>query len=145
LTRHTLPCHKFLPASISALGLAEGRALIRNKRVWQTGSRQRSSMEFRRLHDLIRNNSLGKLTRYECGNPSGMGIQKHVPEERIAGLIEKLPAHLDWRTWCGPAGELTFHAMRHPWNRRWHDRFGGDVIDNPEQAEHPRLGARFTQ
>lgn len=113
-------------------GLAEGRMLVdalkRNKRVWQTGSWQRSSGEFRRFHALIQNNTLGKLTRYECGTPSGMGIQKHVPEDQIAGLIGKPPAHLDWKTWCGPAGEFTYHPMLHPWNWRWHDRFGGGQL-----------------
>ncbi len=113
-------------------GLAEGRMLVdalkRNKRVWQTGSWQRSSGEFRRFHALIRNNTLGKLSRYECGTPSGMGIQKHVPEDQIAGLVGKPPAHLDWKTWCGPAGEFTYHPMLHPWNWRWHDRFGGGQL-----------------
>lgn len=113
-------------------GLAEGRMLVdalkRNKRVWQTGSWQRSSGEFRRFQALIQNNTLGKLTRYECGTPSGMGIKKHVTEDQIAGLIGKPPAHLDWKTWCGPAGEFTYHPMLHSWNWRWHDTFGGGQL-----------------
>lgn len=110
-------------------GLAEGRMLVdalkKNKRVWQTGSWQRSSGEFRRFRALIQNNTLGKLTRFECGTPSGFGIMPNVTPDQIPGLIGNPPATLDWKTWCGPAGEFNYHPMLHPWNWRWHDNFGG--------------------
>lgn len=113
-------------------GLAEGRLLVdavtRNQRVWQTGCWQRSSGDFRRFKALIENNTLGKLTRYECGTPSGMSIRQHVPEEKIAGMIGKPPANLDWKTYCAPVGDFTYHPLIHPWNWRWHSSFGGGQL-----------------
>jgi predicted dehydrogenase len=113
-------------------GLAEGRMLIdaitKNKRVWQTGSWQRSTGEFRRFHALIQNNTLGKLIRLECGTPSGMSIQQHVPADRVAALIGKPPAHLDWAGWCGPVKDFPYNPLLHPWNWRWHTTFGGGQL-----------------
>ena len=113
-------------------GLAEGRMLAdavkEHKRVWQTGSWQRSGGEFRRFHALIRNQTLGKLSRIECGTPSGMGIQGHAPEDQWPALIGKPPADLDWQGWCGPVKDFTYHPMLHPWNWRWHHTFGGGQL-----------------
>lgn len=115
-------------------GLAEGRMLVdavtKNKRVWQTGSWQRSGGEFRRFHALIRNNTLGKITRFECGTPSGATIRTHAPEEKWPEMIGKPPAHLDWAGWRGPAKDLAYHPMIHPWNWRWlHATGGGNLLD----------------
>lgn len=113
-------------------GLAEGRqlvdALTKNKRVWQTGSWQRSGGEFRRFRALIQNDTLGKMSRFECGTPSGMSIQQHVPEDQVAALIGKPPANLDWDTYRAPVGEFTYHPLIHPWNWRWHNSFGGGQL-----------------
>ncbi|MEO5716405.1 MAG: Gfo/Idh/MocA family oxidoreductase [Luteolibacter sp.] len=113
-------------------GNAEGRqlndAITKNKRVWQTGSWQRSKGEFRRFRALIQNNTLGKLTRFECGTPTGMSIKQNVPADQIAALIGKPPANLDWKAWCGPVGDFTYHPMLHPWNWRWHSTFGGGQL-----------------
>ncbi len=115
-----------------AWGLAEGRLLVeavkKNKRVWQTGSMQRSMGEFRRFKALIGNNTLGKITRVECGTPGGMSIQQHVPADQVAALIGKPPATLDWAGWCGPVKNFPYHPLLHPWNWRWHDRFGGGQL-----------------
>ena len=113
-------------------GLAEGRLLIdaitKNKRVWQTGSWQRSAGDFRRFHALIQNNTLGKLTRLECGTPSGMSLQQNVPADQVAKLIGKPPANLDWAGWCGPVKDFAYHPLLHPWNWRWHHTFGGGQL-----------------
>ena len=113
-------------------GLAEGRmlvdALAKNKRVWQTGCWQRSGGEFRRFKALIENNTLGKMTRFECGTPSGMSIQQHVPKEKVAELVGKPPAHLDWATYSKPVGDFPYQPMIHPWNWRWHNSFGGGQL-----------------
>ena len=113
-------------------GNAEGRLLVEavtsNQRVWQTGCQQRSSGEFRRFKALIENNTLGKITRCECGTPSGMSIKQHVPKEKVTGLIGHPPAHLDWKAYCGPVGEFTYHPLIHPWNWRWHNAFGGGQL-----------------
>lgn len=111
-------------------GLKEGRLLVdavnKNKRVWQTGSWQRSGGEFRRFKALIENDTLGKITRFECGTPSGMSIQQHLPEDQWAAA--KPPAHLDWAAWRGPAKDLEYHPMIHPWNWRWLNATGGGQL-----------------
>ncbi len=113
-------------------GLAEGRLLIdaltRHNRIWQTGSWQRSANEFRRFHAIIRQGVLGRIDRVECGTPSGMSVQQHVPAENVAAHIGTPPPHLDWEAWCGPAGETPYHPLLHPWNWRWHTRFGGGQL-----------------
>jgi predicted dehydrogenase len=113
-------------------GLAEGRMLVdalkKNKRVWQTGSWQRSGGEFRRFNALIKNDTLGKLTRFECGTPSGMSMKQNVPAEAVAGLVGKPPAHVDWKAYCGPVKDFPYHPMIHPWNWRWHNTFGGGQL-----------------
>jgi predicted dehydrogenase len=113
-------------------GLAEGRLLVeamkKNKRVWQTGCWQRSGGEFRRFKALVENDTIGKITRYECGTPSGMSVQQHAPEEKWPELIGKPPANLDWKTYSAPAGDFPYHPMVHPWNWRWHHSFGGGQL-----------------
>jgi predicted dehydrogenase len=113
-------------------GLAEGRALVnavsKNKRVWQTGCWQRSTEVFRRFKALIDNKTLGKLTRFECGTPSGMSIQKHLPEDQWDAAIGKPPANLDWKRYCEPVGGYTYHPMIHPCYWRWMNEFGGGQL-----------------
>jgi len=113
-------------------GLKEGRMLVdalkKNKRVWQTGSWQRSGGEFRRVKALIENHTLGKLTRFECGTPSGMSIQNEIPEDKWAEMIGKPPTTLDWNRYCEPLGAYTYHPMIHPWNWRWLHEFGGGQL-----------------
>ena len=113
-------------------GLAEGRALERaltaNKRVWQTGCWQRSTNEFRRFHALIKNNTLGKMSRYECGTPQGFSLQQHIPADKVADAIGKAPPNLDWKSWCGPVTDFPYHPLLHPWNWRWHNTFGGGQL-----------------
>ena len=115
-----------------AWGLAEGRALVnalkKNKRVWQTGCWQRSDGYFRRFKALIENNTLGKLTRLECGTPSGMSIREHAPQDQWPSMIGKPPAHLNWDAYCGPVKNFPYHPMIHPWNWRWHNSFGGGQL-----------------
>ena len=113
-------------------GLREGRllndALTKNKCVWQTGSMQRSGGEFRRFRALIQNKTLGKITRVECGTPSGMSVRKLAPEDQWPEMIGKPPANLDWAGWCGPVKNFPYHPMLHPWNWRWHSSFGGGQL-----------------
>ncbi|MCP5532767.1 MAG: Gfo/Idh/MocA family oxidoreductase [Akkermansiaceae bacterium] len=113
-------------------GLAEGRkladAVSRNKRVWQTGSWQRSGGEFRRFKALIENHTLGKLTRFECGTPSGMNIQHKMSKEEVEKQTGHPPEHLDWNTWCGPVKDCAYQPLLHPWDWRWHENFGGGQL-----------------
>jgi predicted dehydrogenase len=113
-------------------GLAEGRLLVeamkKNNRVWQTGCWQRSGGEFRRFKALIENNTLGKITRFECGTPSGMSVRAHAPEEKWPEMIGKSPDYLDWAEYAGPVKNFPYHPMIHPWNWRWHNEFGGGQL-----------------
>ena len=84
--------------------LREGRALCnavkRYGRIWQTGSWQRSTDNFYRACELVRNGRIGKILRVEVGLPQGhhdfagtFGQEKIVPP----------PPELDYETWIGPA------------------------------------------
>src|SRR6267142_2841195 len=68
----------------------EGRAMVkavrRNKRVFQVGSMQRSSREFRTACELVRNGALGTVRRVEVA-VGGPGVPCDLPEETMeAGL-----------------------------------------------------------
>ena len=121
-------CEKPLCQSIH-----EARAMVdavrRNKRVFQTGSMQRSSREFRTAVELVRNQRLGKITRAEVavGGPP-------VPCDLPAETVEP---GLDWNFWLGPAPERAYNSILSP--RGIHDHFplwrnyreygGGGVTD----------------
>jgi len=113
-------------------GLPEGRRLVdavtKNKRIWQTGCWQRSTNNFRRFKALIDNNTLGKLTRFECGTPSGWGYRKHTPEDAWPAAIGHPPEHLDWERYTRPVGGHPYHPIVHPWNWRWTNTFGGGQL-----------------
>lgn len=76
----------------------EGRAMVKavdkHKRVFQTGSMQRSWPEFRQTVELIRNGYIGdiKTVKVSVGGPP---VDYDLPEE-------KLPEGLDWDLWLGP-------------------------------------------
>ena len=113
-------------------GLAEGRAVLdairKNKRVWQTGSWQRSTGNFRRFRALIQNGTLGKLTRFECGTPHGRGIKHRMPPEEVKKMLGKPPEWLNWKEYAAPTGGLEFNPMIHPWNWRWLNATGGGQL-----------------
>jgi predicted dehydrogenase len=72
--------------------------------VFQTGSQQRSSREFRYACELIRNGRIGKLERIHVG----IGLpseDKELPEEPV-------PPGFDWDRWLGPAPWKPYNAER---------------------------------
>ena len=101
--------------------IREGRAICdavqRYGRVWQTGSWQRSSRNFRRACELVRNGRLGKVRRVEVGLPGspGTGPQPVMP----------VPEGLDWDTWLGPAPWAPYTEKRCHFNWRWIFDYGG--------------------
>jgi predicted dehydrogenase len=121
-------CEKPLTQSI-----AEARALVnavrKNKRVFQTGSMQRSSREFHRACELVRNGLLGKIEKIEVG-VGGPPVPCDLPGE-------EQPEGLDWNLWLGPAPERPYNSVLSP--RGVHDHFpawrnykeygGGGVTD----------------
>ena len=83
-----------------ARSIREGRAIAnavaRYGRVWQTGSQQRSSQEFHRACELVRNGRIGKVAYAEVGLPAGFFRMNVIPPEPV-------PADLNWEMWLGPA------------------------------------------
>lgn len=81
-----------------SLTIKEGRAMVnamqKHKRVFQTGSMQRSWPEFRQTAELIRNGYIGEIQTIKV-SVGGPPVPYDLPEE-------KLPADLDWDFWLGP-------------------------------------------
>jgi len=109
----------------------EARAMVNavrtNERVFQTGSQQRSSREFRIAAELVQNGVLGKVDRIETGF-GGPGTWCDLPEE---------PAEpgLDWDFWLGPAPMRPYNSVLSPrgvhnhfpnWRQYW--EYGGGMV-----------------
>ena len=93
-----------------SLTIHEARAMVnatrKNNRVFQTGSMQRSSSEFRKACELVRNGRLGKIKQVivDVGPPS---VPCDLPEEAMEpGLI--------WDLWLGPAPLRPYNSVLSP-------------------------------
>lgn len=109
--------------------IAEQQAIVRavqkNKRIWQTGSWQRSQDNFRIGAEIVRNGLIGKLTHVEVGLPAG--------HNDFAGTKDKMsvtppPAHLDYQMWIGPATMEDYIEGRVHKNWRWNYNIGGGQL-----------------
>ncbi len=104
-------------------------AVRKNDRVFQVGSQQRSSREFRIACELARNGVIGKITHVSVG-VGGPGKVCDLPEEAAE-------PGLDWDRWLGPAPMRPYNSILSP--RGVHDHFpqwrayreygGGGVTD----------------
>jgi predicted dehydrogenase len=114
-----------------ALTVKEGRAMVnatrKYKRVFQTGSMQRSWPEFRQAVELIRNGYIGdiKNIKVNVGKPP---IKYNLNEEPI-------PEGLDWKYWLGPNEYMPFNSELAPPiskdvypNWRLYKEFGGGMV-----------------
>lgn len=72
--------------------------------VFQTGSQQRSSANFRQACELVRNGRIGKLQRVRVG----IGL----PSTDRVFPAQPVPEGLDWDRWLGPAPWADYHAER---------------------------------
>jgi len=111
-----------------SLTIKEGRAMVnesrKHKRVFQTGSMQRSWPEFRQAAELVRNGYIGEIStvKVNVGPPP-------VPYNLAA---EAMPASLNWDFWLGPNSPQNYHHFLAPgltddfW-AKWRDykEFGG--------------------
>ena len=93
--------------------IPEGQALVKavrdNDVVLQVGSQQRSSVYFRQVCTIIRNNWLGKLKKIEVEVPTDKG--------RADGAPETPPDDFDYDMWLGPCPEVPYIESRvHPQN-----------------------------
>jgi predicted dehydrogenase len=93
-----------------SLTIKEGRAMVnaarKNNRVFQTGSMQRSSAEFRKACELIRNGRIGKLQQVlvDVGGPS-----------RPCDLgEEEMEPGLNWDLWLGTAQKRPYNSVLSP-------------------------------
>jgi predicted dehydrogenase len=119
--------------------LREGRRMIealnQHGRIWQTGSWQRSTGDFRRACELVRNGYIGKVHTVEVGLPSGWSVQNPT-------------ADLDYDFWCGPAPMAPYVAQRTHWNWRWQMDYGGgqmmDWIGHHGDIAQWGLGTEYT-
>ena len=135
--------------------IAEQQAIVKavqdNKRIWQTGSWQRSQGPFRKAAEIVRNGLIGKLTRVEVGLPSNHhDFAKTAPEllakfpgaprnpEYLAKVVPDSPdwkiavtpppPELDYETWIGPARMEPYIKARVHMNWRWNYNIGGGQL-----------------
>lgn len=114
-----------------ALTIDEGRQISRavekNGIVWQTGSQQRSDVNFRRVCELVRNGRIGQLKSVRCGLPGGVpdyGLTAHRTDP------EPVPDGFDYDFWLGPAPWAEYCPARVGVNFRWIlDYSGGQLTD----------------
>ncbi len=111
-----------------SLTIKEGRAMVdesrKHKRVFQTGSMQRSWPEFRQAVELVRNGYIGdiKTVKVNVGPPP-------IPYNLAA---EQMPDSLSWDFWLGPNSPQVYNHFLAPgltddfW-AKWRDykEFGG--------------------
>lgn len=111
-----------------SLTVAEGRAMVvatrNNKRVFQTGSMQRSWKEFRDAVELVRSGQIGnvKTIKVNVGGPPKPYDLKG----------QEVPGDLDWRGWLGPNAYQPYHpdlapALKEEFWGKWRNykEFGG--------------------
>jgi predicted dehydrogenase len=98
------------------------REVAKQKAVFQTGSQQRSTAEFHKAVELVLNGHIGRITSVEVGLPPG--YDKPMGDTSVS----RIPAHLDYDFWCGPAEKLPYMRARHHRWWRGHRAFGGGVL-----------------
>lgn len=89
------------------------KAVRRNQRILQTGSMQRSSQEFRKACELVRNGRIGKVQKVIVG----VGA----PSKWCDLPEEAMEPGLDWDLWLGPAPMRPYNSVLSP--RGIHDHF----------------------
>jgi len=91
-----------------SLTIREAEAMVaaarRHGTVFQTGSQQRSSANFRLACELVRSGRIGKLLTVNVG-VGGPSREKYLPAEPV-------PEGLDWERWLGPAPWQPYSAER---------------------------------
>lgn len=119
-------CQKPLSLTVSE-GRAMSDAVKKYGVVFQTGSQQRSNLNFRRICELVRNGRIGKLHTVRCGLPGGtpdFGKTGHLTE------TVPVPKGFNYDMWLGPAPEAPYYPARTHVNFRWIlDYSGGQVTD----------------
>ena len=114
-------CEKPLTLTVDE-GKRIRKAQQRSKRVFQTGSQQRSNERFRLACELTRNGRIGRIKRVEARLPNGT---KGGPFAR-----KPVPEDFDWDFWLGPAPWTEYIPERTHGNfRHWYEYSGGMMTD----------------
>src|SRR5215204_1160773 len=109
--------------------IAEQQAIVKavqaKKRIWQTGSWQRSQAPFRKAAELVRNGVIGKVTRVEVGLPAN--------HSDFAKTKDKMsptepPKELAYDFWIGPSKMEPYIEGRVHMNWRWNYNIGGGQL-----------------
>ena len=94
------------------LTVAEGQAVVaaarRHGRIFQLGTQQRSSRNFRFACELARNGYLGKVNTVEVGVPGGRALANVPPE--------KPPPDIDYEMWLGPSPWTPYNKLKCSYN-----------------------------
>ncbi|MCX6924507.1 MAG: Gfo/Idh/MocA family oxidoreductase, partial [Verrucomicrobia bacterium] len=109
--------------------IAEQQAMVKavqqNKRIWQTGSWQRSQAPFRKAAEIVRNGLIGKVTRVEVGLPDGVHMNWRWNYNTGGGqLLDWIGHHCDIAHWglgfdnAGPS-EIEGHGDFPPADAVW--------------------------
>ncbi len=101
------------------------KAVTDNKRVWQTGSWQRSNDNFRVGAEIVRNGLIGKVTEVHVGLPSG---HADFAGTRNKNQVTPPPVELDYEMWIGPAQMEDYIEGRVHKNWRWNYNIGGGQL-----------------
>jgi predicted dehydrogenase len=108
------------------LTIDEGKRIAKvareTKRVFQTGSQQRSDKNFRLACELVRNGRIGKLKHVSVWLPSG---RREGPFQ-----TSPVPEGFDWDFWQGSTPKVDYVKERtHVTFRYWWDYSGGTMTD----------------
>lgn len=112
-----------------AQNFAEGKAICdavsRYKRVWQTGTWQRSRSQFRHACELVRNGRIGRVHTVEVGLPGGL-----TDFDNLGHLDQPVPPpkQLDYQRWLGPAPDAPYCPARVHKTWRWNLDYGGGML-----------------
>lgn len=111
-----------------SLTIAGGRLLVdtakETGRIVQTGSQQRSSAEFRRACELVRNHALGTLESVEVSLPPN-NVESPTDIEPVP-----VPPEFDHDMWLGPAPYREYHPSLCHYNFRFISDYSGGQMTN---------------
>lgn len=112
-----------------ALTIGEGRRMVNEIAkagvTWQTGSQQRSDIDFRLVSELARNGRIGKVRRVRIGLPGGHQNWNQWADRTAP---EPVPKDFDYEMWLGPAAQMEYRPALLPLNWRHNYNFSGGMI-----------------